>query len=117
MHASGIGKALLAALAPDELEALVESKGLPRFTERTLATPEALREDLAGIRERGWSLDDEERHEGMRCIAAAIRDDQGRVVAGVSISGPAARFADASLDALAAHVVAAADEITRRNGG
>jgi len=117
MHASGIGKALLAAYEPSALDTFVETKGLPRFTERTLVSTPDLQADLARIRERGWSLDDEEGHAGMRCLAAAIRDDQGRVVAGVSISGPSARFPDTALDALAAHVVTAAADITRRYGG
>ena len=117
MHASGIGKALLAERTREEVEAVLAAKGAPRFTARTLDTPAALLADLEATRERGWSLDDEERHAGMRCIAAAILDASGQAVAGISISGPAARFADEALAALGARVRQAADEVTRRLGG
>jgi len=117
VHASGIGKALLAERSREELESLIRRRGLPRFTARTLDTREALFADLALTRERGWSLDDEERHEGMRCIAAPIFDATGRAVAGLSISGPTVRFPDAALARLGARVRAAADEVTHRLGG
>ncbi len=54
MHASGIGKALLAEHTDAELERIVARKGLGGYTKKTLITPVALREDLAAIRERGW---------------------------------------------------------------
>ena len=117
LHASGIGKALLAELPPEELAARLEGTGLPRFTERTLTDLDALAADLKATRERGWSLDDEERHEGMRCIAAPIFDASGAAVAGISISGPTVRFPDAALDALGDLVGQAAAEVTRRLGG
>lgn len=117
LHASGIGKALLAELPDEEVRERLGAATLERFTERTLAELPALLADLGATRERGWSLDDEERHAGMRCIAAAIFDASGAAVAGVSISGPTARFPDDALAGLGARVRAAADEITRRLGG
>lgn len=116
LHASGIGKALLAELDEAALAAFVDSSGLPRFNAATLADPDALARDLAITRERGWSLDDAERHEGMRCVAAAIFDAGGQAVAGVSVSGPEARFPDAALDGLGHRVREAADAIGQRLG-
>ena len=117
LHASGIGKALLAELPSDEVGARLDERGLPRFTERTLTELPALSADLAAAHARGWTLDDEERHVGMRCIAAPIFDAARVAVAGVSISGPTARFPDEALADLGTRVRAAADEITRRLGG
>ena len=117
LHASGIGKALLAELDPAEVVERLRTKGLPGFTERTLTDVEALATDLALTRERGWSLDDEERHAGMRCIAAPIFDASGAAVAGISISGPTARFPDEALTALGMRVRRAAEAVTRRLGG
>ena len=117
LHASGIGKALLAELPAAEVRERLGTGALEAFTERTLAELPALLEDLERTRARGWSLDDEERHAGMRCIAAAIFDASGTAVAGVSISGPTARFPDAGLAALGARVRRSADDITRRLGG
>ena len=117
MHASGIGKALLAELSRGEVEAILSRKGLPEFTAKTLTSPEALFANLAATRARGWSLDDEERALGMRCLAAAIFNEHGEVVAGVSISGPVVRLPDARLAELGARVRRAAVVITEKIGG
>ncbi len=117
MHASGIGKALLAELSRGEVEAILSRKGLPEFTAKTLTSPEALFADLAATRARGWSLDDEERALGMRCLAAAIFNEHGEVVAGVSISGPVVRLPDARLAELGARVRRAAAATTEKSGG
>ncbi len=117
MHASGIGKALLAELSRDEVEAILARKGLPSFTPKTLTSPEALFADLEGARVKGWSLDDEERTLGMRCLASAIFNEHREAVAGVSISGPSVRLPDARLAELGALVRKAAAAITEKVGG
>ncbi|MCX7889468.1 MAG: IclR family transcriptional regulator [Rhodobacteraceae bacterium] len=115
-HASGIGKAIMAWLPAARLEGLLGGT-LERFTPRTRATAEALREDLAAIRVRGWAVDDEERTEGMRCIAAPVFNQWGEPVAGISVSGPAVRMRPVRDEATGRLVRAAADEITRATGG
>lgn len=117
MHASGAGKALLAARPWEEVERLMTRRGLPEFTPRTLTTPQALRADLEATRARGWALDDEERHLGMRCVAAAVRGPAGAATAGLSVSGPAARLPDAALGELGQIVRRAADEVSALIGG
>ena len=115
LHASGIGKVLLAALSPERRRAVLPPD-LARHTPRTLSDRDALTADLDRIAARGYALDDEERNEGMRCIAAPVRDMHGEVVAGLSISGPASRVAPARVDALAAAVVEAAETLSLRLG-
>jgi IclR family acetate operon transcriptional repressor len=117
MHASGIGKALLAELSRGEVEAILSRKGLPSFTPKTLTSPDALFADLEATRARGWSHDDEERTSGMRCLAAAIFNEHREAVAGVSISGPVVRLPDARLAELGALVRRAAAAITEKVGG
>ncbi len=117
MHASGIGKALLAELSRGEVEAILSRKGLPSFTPKTLTSPDALFADLEATRARGWSHDDEERTLGMRCLAAAIFNEHREAVAGVSISGPVVRLPDARLAELGALVRRAAAAITEKVGG
>lgn len=117
MHSSGIGKALLAEFDEPKAARILRRRGLPGFTAKTQTDPDALAADLARIRVRGWSYDDEERHLGMRCIAAAIFGPYGEPVAGVSISGPAGRFDTATLEEKAAAVTRAAAEITEATGG
>lgn len=117
LHASGIGKALLAFGRPAVLDAMLSGPGLQRFTDQTLTDPEALRADLARIRHRGFSLDDEEKTRGMRCIAAPVFDLTGEAVAGISVSGPAHRIQPEHVKTLGAAVTAAAAALTEAMGG
>lgn len=117
MHVSGIGKALLAFYPPARVGAIVARKGLAGFTARSLTEPDALMADLAATRARGHAIDDEERAEGMRCVAAPIFNVYGEPVAGLSVSGPAFRMPLARADAIAAHVRAAAAAVTTALGG
>ena len=89
MHASGTGKAILAALPREVVVQLLQQVGLLGFTDHTHVTTDALFADLDTTRERGWSFDCEERFIGMSCVGSAIYDETGQPVAGVSISGQA----------------------------
>ena len=117
IHASGIGKALLAELPRKSVEQILQKRGLQHYTEKSLTSADALFSDLEKIGERGWSFDDEERYSGMRCIAAAIHNYHGEAIAGISISGPTARLPDARIAELAPKVKQAAADITARIGG
>ncbi|WP_017727099.1 IclR family transcriptional regulator [Halalkalibacterium ligniniphilum] len=91
LHCTGVGKVLLAAMPEEEVESIAMKKGLPRFTERTLTTIDALKKELDVVRKQGYALDDIEHELGIRCVAAPIYNYQGAVVAAISISGPANR--------------------------
>ncbi|PWG63730.1 HTH-type transcriptional regulator BhcR [Sediminicurvatus halobius] len=117
MHASGIGKALLAERSTASLRAIAAERGLSRFTDTTLTTLAALEADLQHTRQRGWALDNEESTTGMRCLAAAIFNEYGEAVAGISISGLAARLPDAALPDIGERVRSAAREVTEAIGG
>jgi IclR family acetate operon transcriptional repressor len=108
LHGTGIGKALLAWLEPGQVLDLLGSGPWPSHTEKTITEPGRFLEELAAIRERGYSLDDEEQEVGVRCIAAPVQDLRGRVVAAVSIAGPKARLCAERLDDLSERVIAAA---------
>lgn len=116
-HASGIGKALLAEMPRHAVERLIAARRLERFTPRTITEPGVLLADLARSHVRGWALDDEERNIGMRCIAAAIFNEFGDPVAGLSISGPVARLGDVEVARFGPLVSEGAAEITRLVGG
>lgn len=117
MHASAVGKAMLAEMDDALLTEILHKKGMPRFTDKTIVDPAALRRELAHIRERGWAVDDEEHTVGMRCVAATIHNEHGDVIAGVSLSGPSVRVTETRLGALGARVVQAANAITEQIGG
>jgi DNA-binding IclR family transcriptional regulator len=115
-HCTGLGKVLLSGLSDDAVQDLVESRGLPGRTDRTITTLPALRAHLAGVRERGYAVDNEESLVGLRCIAAPIYDDRDRITAAVSASGPAAEFSDETMPFLVAAVRKTADRISERLG-
>ncbi|PWE27514.1 IclR family transcriptional regulator [Pararhodobacter marinus] len=116
MHASGIGKALLAQLDSEILSQRL-ARGLQAFTPRTLVTQDALMADLALIRARGFAFDDEERNIGMRCIAAPVFGVTGEAVAGISVSGPTSRVTVDAVEGLSRPVMEAARALTQSIGG
>ncbi len=117
LHCSGVGKALLAWMSEREVGRALERHGLPQVTDNTIRTPAALRAELERTRARGFAVDDEEHAVGLRCVAAAVLDEHGRPLAGLSVSGPTARVADHRLALLGALVAGAAREITAELGG
>jgi len=117
MHASGIGKALLAHMDPDRLTRQLARAKLDRFTDATITTPDALRANLAAARAAGYAVDDEEKNSGMRCIAAPVFDMNGEVVAGLSVSGPSSRVSVPLTEHLSRPVIEAAWELTYAIGG
>jgi IclR family acetate operon transcriptional repressor len=117
LHASGIGKAILAHLPAERVRTVIERTGLEAFTAHTLADRSALAADLAVCRERGYAVDDEERFPGMRCIGAPVFNEFAEPIAGVSISGPTVRLTPERLDELGPLIATAAAEVTRIIGG
>lgn len=116
-HASGIGKAVLAHLDSDRVSAIAEKSGLEAYTDKTLANLPALQGNLAEIRARGWSVDDEERNMGMRCVAAAIFNEFGEPIGGISISGPTVRVTQERAAQIGPIVKDAAAQLTAMIGG
>ncbi len=116
IHASGSGKAILAGLPTDELDAMLASP-LTAMTAHTITDEAKLREELKIIRARGFSYDDEEVATGLRCVAAAIYDEFAEPLGAISLAGPAARIGDGTVEKLGTLVRATAKEITARLGG
>lgn len=117
MHASGIGKALLAHMPKERANMLVRRGSLQGFTDKTITDPERVMGELDKIILRGYSVDDEERNSGMRCVAAPVFDTHHEAAAGISVSGPTSRISAEKVEVLARHVVAAARELTLSIGG
>lgn len=116
LHASGIGKALLSCYPEHRIAQFLRGHVLERFTPRTLTSAEALGAELAEIRARGYAIDDEEKAEGMRCVAAPIVNFYGEAVAGISVSGPTHRMPAHRLDEIGTMVRAAAAAVSRGLG-
>jgi DNA-binding IclR family transcriptional regulator len=116
VHATNLGKVLLADLPAEEVEAIVTERGLARFTGQTITTREDLTRELTLIRERGYAVDDEEYDEGLRCIGAPVFDHTGGVVAALGIGGPATRITPERVEGFADRVMQAAAGLSRRLG-
>lgn len=117
VHASGIGKAILAQRSDGQVDAMLSERDLKSYTAKTITDTDDLRTELARIRERGWAVDDEERTAGMRCIAAPIFNSSGEAIAGISVSGPSVRVTADRDEALGQLVREAADGVTLAIGG
>ena len=117
IHASGVGKALLANLSEQQFLGILQRRGLARYTERSIDNPAQLREELERVRQLGYALDDEEHAVGLRCVASAIFDQNGQALAAISLSGPKARITDNRIGELGIAVRQTADEITQSLGG
>jgi len=117
LHASGVGKAMLAAMPPREADELIGRGALAIYTDHTLVTRAALTAALAQAAERGYAVDDEEHALGLRCVAAAIVDEAGKPWAALSIAGPTSRLTRERLPELGERVRAAARDVTAALGG
>ncbi len=114
-HCSSLGKALLSCLSDEELSALFGSmRELETRTANSVKTLHALRAELSKTRLRGYSLDDEELEEGLRCVGAPILDRFGKAVASISVSGPIARMKGTTLEQLKVDVPLVAQRIAER---
>jgi DNA-binding IclR family transcriptional regulator len=87
-----MGKALLAGLSEREVERLLGSRRLRRFTPTTITDRRRLARELEEIRRQGYALDDEETFPGIRCVAAPLCDREGRVLAAISVTAPTQRM-------------------------
>jgi len=88
LYCTGLGKVFLAFSPVNLLNTLLESP-LKQITEKTITDPDALRQEIALIRERGYAVDDEEITRGIICIAAPIFNYSNEIIAAISITFPA----------------------------
>jgi len=115
-HCTSLGKAILASLPRQQVLEFVRTHGFRSYTRNTITRLSLLESELRRTRERGYAVDDEEREDGLRCIGAPVLDHTGRVVAAISIAGPAFRVGQDRLPALAASVMSAAARLSASLG-
>ncbi|MDO3635596.1 IclR family transcriptional regulator [Mycolicibacterium arseniciresistens] len=114
-HATSSGKALLSGLSAQEVRDHFAGP-FEAYTPNTVVDVEALLRQLDGVRERGWASVSEELEVGLNAVAAPVYDDDARVVAAVSVSGPSYRLGDDRFEEVAKQTIAAADAVSRRLG-
>ncbi|MFV2118737.1 IclR family transcriptional regulator [Streptomyces sp. Act-28] len=116
VYATSSGKVLLAHLPAKERADVLAEVEVRKLTPRTLTVRTELEEDLAGARARGYAVTLEELEIGLHAVAAPIRSRDGGVVAALSASGPAYRFTEERIHAVAPVLIDGAQEISRRMG-
>lgn len=91
-HCSSVGKVILADRGWDEVQQILQGRGMPALTSNTITTIEAFKAEMVRVAAQGYAYDIEETAEELCCVAAPIRDHSGDVVAALSLSVPTYRF-------------------------
>jgi IclR family acetate operon transcriptional repressor len=116
-HATGVGKAILAALTPDEVRAIATTNGLPLRTPNTIREIDSLLVEVERIAERGYAVDDEEDTLGVLCIGASVWEYGGNCAGAISITGLKQEIRADSVAEFGAIVRRYADELSLDLGG
>jgi len=116
LHCTSLGKVLIAHLPTKEREKILGDKPLKRLTKNTIVDRNALKKEIVKVQKLGYAIDDEEYENEIRCVAAPIRNYQGKVIAAVSISGPSYRFTLDREEAMVKAIIDTAKEISLRSG-
>lgn len=114
-HCTASGKLFLALLPEKELQFLL-SNPLHSYTKKTIVSRETLMQELMQIREKGYSMDLEEYEEGIRAVAAPIRNYAGVMIAAISVPGPVSRMSDEKMEQISKVLCDYAQTISRRLG-
>jgi DNA-binding IclR family transcriptional regulator len=117
VHCTAVGKAMLAALPEAEVDLVLRRHGMKALTRHTVTDAADLKAQLKLIRSRGYAIDDEENEEGVRCVAAAVRDCLGRAVAAISVSGPSFRMTRNNVPVMAKSAHFQRNWVTNRKSG
>ena len=116
LYCSGVGKALLAELTDQEIGEIWKNSRIRKLTPRTITELPVLMERVEQVRKDGYAVDDEENEEGVRCIAASLRDYHKDPVYALSISAPANRMTDQRILELKEYVLAFRQDLSRSLG-
>jgi DNA-binding IclR family transcriptional regulator len=115
-YCTAVGKAMLAELPEAEVNDIIRRSGLKPVTANTITTPAALKAELRSVRSRGYAIDNEEKEPGLRCVSAAVRGHSGKLLAAISVSGPAFRITKERLPAIGEVVMRAAQDLSAEFG-
>ena len=115
LHLTSLGKLFLAEESAVQIEAYAKRTGLPGNTEHSLTRLASLNKALSAVHRDGVAFDNEEAELGLRCVAAPVKDDQGLLVAAISVSSPSERFSEHEAVWVPA-LKSCADEVSRALG-
>jgi len=116
LYCSALGKVLLAYFSAEERKEILGKKVLLPLTENTITDRRELEKELNKVKEQGFALDREENEKDIRCIAAPIRNYQGKVIAAISISSLAFRIDKNTQNKLKKAILETSKKISERLG-
>lgn len=116
LHSTALGKAILAALPDDEVQAILASTERIAKTPNTVVAVPALMRQLVTIRAQGFAIDDEENELGSVCVASAFVGHTGRPIGAISVSGPSWRIGGELIDVIGGELVKAAGTLSNALG-
>ena len=116
MHATGVGKLHLLNYPESKLAELEEKFGFPKYTDHTITTMAALKNEIAQVQKQGFAIDNEECEEGVQCIAVPVRNYTNQVVAGLSLSAPVARLDKERIEQIIQYLLSIGEEASKELG-
>jgi IclR family transcriptional regulator, KDG regulon repressor len=116
LHCTALGKAILAFLPGEECLSVIDRIRFPAHTPHTITKKPVFLKELNTVRERGYSIDNEEFEPGLKCIGAPVHNYSGKVVGAISVAGPAFRLTNANIARLSGTVMRTAQELSEELG-
>ena len=116
VHCTSLGKVLLAFQTQPFIEEFLRSHRFTHYTDHTIRSASQFRTELKKVRNHGFAIDNEEFEHGLKCVGAPVRDHSGRVIAAISIAGPAFRLTERRMPQLIRSVVNTAAELSTALG-
>jgi len=116
LHCTSVGKVILAYLPKQKVLNILDKKDLEPHTDKTITDKDNFLQELEKVRKQGYGVEIEENEEGISCIAAPIIDNNGDIIAAVSISGPSTRMTERRLEELQPLIKKTGDTISMRLG-
>lgn len=115
-YCTAVGKAMLSELTETEVNIIIKNSGLKAITDNTITTSARLKAELKLIRSRGYAIDDEEKEEGLRCVGAVVRAHSRKLIAAMSVSGPAFRMTKERIPDIGQALIQAAGDLSAELG-
>lgn len=116
LHSSAVGKVILGAMSEEQFDSIYKDKELQVFTQNTIKNVNVLKACVGEVLQNGYALDNEELEEGLRCVAAPIKNYEGKTIAALSVSSLAPKLSSGRLPEIISQVQKTAFEISRDIG-
>jgi len=116
VHATSVGKALVAHIPEERLEKIITERGMEKRTPKTITTLPRLLKDLEKVREHGYAVDDEENNMGARCVGAPIFNQNGTIEAAIGLSGTINQVNPHTMPRILEHLKDAARHVSMQLG-